>query len=238
MMTLKSIFALVVAGVLCSTVALAAGGPGSGKGGAGAGSGNNAQSSAAGLDTNEIEHLVYMREEEKLARDVYITLGTKFPSLKIFGKIDDAEQRHTCAVCDMLEKYGVADPNTNDNVGMYTGENYGPHFTRKYEELVERGSVSELDALYVGAYMEELDMIDIKYCPEEIIEWVDGIDEDTDCGQIYTENPKIERLYGSLLEGSENHLRAFVRNIERRQGQGSYEAQVLPQQLADNILER
>ena len=81
-------------------------------------------------------------------------------------------------------------------------------------------------------------MIDIKYCPEEIIELVDGIDQDTDCGQIYTDNPNIERLYGSLLEGSENHLRAFVRNIEQRQGEGSYEAQVLSQQQVDEILGR
>jgi hypothetical protein len=237
-MTLKSIFALAMAGVLCSSVALAAAGSGSGKRGGGSGSGNNAQSSASGLDANEIEHLVFMREEEKLARDVYITLGTQFPRLKVFGKIDDAEQRHTAAVRNMLEKYAVADPNTNDNVGVYSGEKYGPYFTSKYKELVERGAVSALDALYVGAYIEELDMIDIKYCPEEVIELVDGIDQDTDCGQIYTDNPNIERLYGSLLEGSENHLRAFVRNIEQRQGEGSYEPQVLSQQLVDEILER
>lgn len=201
------------------------------------GRGNDSPGSSV-LDANEQEHLVFMREEEKLARDVYITLGTQYPNLKIFGKIDDAEQRHTCAVCDMLKKYGVDDPSTNDNVGVFTGEEYGPYFTTKYQELVARGSVSAIDALYVGAYIEEMDMIDIIYCPEEIIEQDNGIDTDTDCGKIYTDNGNIQRLYTSLLEGSENHLRAFVRNIERRQGEGSYQAQVLPQEQVDEILGR
>ena len=175
----KLTFTLAAACVICSTMSLAAGGPGSGKGGVNSGSPDKSQVSTSGLDANELEHLVFMREEEKLARDLYITLGTRFPHLKIFGKIDDAEQRHTCAVCDMLEKYGAADPSTNDNVGVYNGETYGHYFTAKYEELVGRGSVSALDALYVGAYIEEFDMIDIKYCPEEIIEQVDGIESRT-----------------------------------------------------------
>lgn len=190
------------------------------------------------LDANEETHLVFMREEEKLARDVYTTLGAQFPALKIFGKIDDSEQRHTCAVCDMLKKYGVSDPSTNDNVGVFTGEEYGPYFTEKYKKLVARGAVSPVDALYVGAYIEELDMIDINYCPQEIIEQNDAIESDSDCGKIYTDNPDIQRLYTSLLEGSENHLRAFVRNIERREGAGSYRAQVLTQEQVDEILGR
>ena len=190
------------------------------------------------LDANEVTHLVFMREEEKLARDVYITLGLRFPELEIFGKIDDSEQRHTCAVCDMLNKYGIEDPSTNDNVGVYTGELYGQYFTQKYAELVERGSRSPLDALYVGAYIEELDMIDINYCPEEIVQLNPRIRSSADCGKIYTDNPDVQRLYTSLLEGSESHLRAFAQTIERRIGEGAYEAQVLPQEEVDEILAR
>ena len=190
------------------------------------------------LDFNEQTHLEYMREEEKLARDVYIALGARYPAMKIFGNIDDAEQRHTCAVCDMLKKYGVEDPNTNDNVGVFTGSDFGPYFTGKYLNLVSRGSTNSIDALYVGAYIEEMDMIDINYCPEEIIQQDNGISSESDCGKIYSDNPDIQRLYTSLLEGSENHLRAFVRSIERRQGEGSYQAQVLPQDQVDAILRR
>ena len=193
---------------------------------------------SAELNENETAHLVFMREEEKLARDVYTTLGLAFPKLKIFGKIDDAEQRHTCAVCDMLKKYGVEDPSTNDNVGVYTGKLFGDYFTARYAALVDRGSVSALDALYVGAYIEEMDMLDINYCPKEIIDRVASIKSDADCGKVYTDNRDIQRLYESLLEGSENHLRAFVVNIERRLGEGSYQAQVLEPDQLEDILDR
>ena len=190
------------------------------------------------LDANEETHLVFMREEEKLARDVYITLGALYPKAKIFGRIDDSEQRHTCAVCDMLKKYGVDDPNTNDNVGVYTGEAYGEYFTEKYRQLTERGSENLLAALHVGALVEEMDMEDINYCPKEILEQDNGINAKDQCGKIYTDNPDVRRLYTSLLEGSENHLRAFVRNIERIQGKGSYQAQYLEQDQVDQILGR
>ena len=71
----------------------------------------------ATLDYNERMHLMFMREEEKLARDVYQTLGTMYPDSVIFGNIDDSEQTHTMAVKAMIEKYGYEDPSTNDNVG-------------------------------------------------------------------------------------------------------------------------
>ncbi|MGD8803311.1 MAG: DUF2202 domain-containing protein, partial [Gammaproteobacteria bacterium] len=98
----------------------------------------------ATLDFNEKTHLIFMCEEEKLARDVYITLGTRYPDSAIFGRIDDSEERHKCAVADMLEKYEIPNPSTNDNVGVFTGEDYGWYFTEKFNALVERGSVSVL----------------------------------------------------------------------------------------------
>jgi hypothetical protein len=90
------------------------------------------------LDYNEQTHLEFMREEEKLARDVYIKLSTLYPDHPIFGTIDDSEQRHTDAVKAIIEKYGLEDPSTNDNVGVYTGVDYGWYFTEKFNLLVER----------------------------------------------------------------------------------------------------
>ena len=94
------------------------------------------------LDYNEQTHLEFMREEEKLARDVYTVLGSLYPDSPVFGNIDDSEQRHTNAVRDILEKYNVPDPNTNDNVGVYTGTAYGWYFTEKYQALVDMASNS------------------------------------------------------------------------------------------------
>jgi len=190
------------------------------------------------LDVNEQTHLVFMREEEKLARDVYLTLGTMYPDSVIFGKIDDSEQKHMAAVKTMLEKYGVEDPNTNDNIGAFTGEDYGWYFTEKFNLLVERASISELEALYVGAFIEELDMMDINQCPEVIVETDNGINDVSECGKIYTDNSDISNLYGSLLDGSDSHLEGYVKNIEKYIGEGNYQAQVLSQEQVDEILDR
>ena len=193
---------------------------------------------SAALDYNEQIHLNFMREEEKLARDVYQTLGTMYPDSAIFGNIDDSEQIHMTAVKAMIEKYGYEDPNTNDNVGVYTGEDFGWYFTEKYNLLVERASVSELEALYVGAFIEELDMMDINQCPQVIVETDNGINDDSECGKVYTDNADIQRLYSSLLDGSDSHLEGYVQNIEKIIGEGNYQAQVLSQELVDAILDR
>ena len=190
------------------------------------------------LDYNEQTHLIFMREEEKLARDVYIKLSAMYPDHPIFGKIDDSEHRHTEAVRAMIEKYGLVDPSTNDNVGVFTGEDYGWYFTEKFSELIERASISELEALYVGAFIEELDMMDINQCPKVIVETDNEINDVSECGNVYTDNADVANLYASLLDGSDSHLEAYVRNIESYIGKGNYQAQVLPQAQVDELLGR
>ena len=197
-----------------------------------------ATDSSTTLDHNETTHLVFMREEEKLARDVYYKLGELYPNSDCFGNIDDSEQRHTTAVRDMLALYGVPDPSTNDNPGVYTGAEYGWYFTEKYQLLTTMGAASELEALKVGALIEELDMYDINLCPKIIVEQDEQIDSPEDCGRLYTDNPNVYDMLGNLVSASENHLRAFVKNIEELQGFGTYEAQYLPQEQVDQILGR
>jgi hypothetical protein len=193
---------------------------------------------ASTLDFNEATHLTFMREEEKLARDVYTKLGMLYPGSVVFGRIDDSEQQHTNAVKGIMERHGLKDPNTNDNLGIFTGEEYGDYFTEKYAYLVNKASASELDALYVGAFIEELDMLDINRCPQEIVQQDNEVGSDAECGLLYTDEPDIINLYGSLLNGSESHLRGYVRAIEAIIGKGAYTAQVLSQEAVDAILER
>ena len=71
---------------------------------------------------------------------------------------------------DKLEQFNIPDPSTDDTVGVFTGSDYGWYFTEKFQLLVEKASLSELDALYVGAFIEELDMMDINQCPQVIVE--------------------------------------------------------------------
>ncbi|MDW7774075.1 MAG: DUF2202 domain-containing protein [Desulfobulbaceae bacterium] len=198
---------------------------------------------AADLDLGETHHLVFMREEEKLARDVYLTLMDMYPDEQAFSNIGEgSEQTHTDTVRDMLAKHSIPDPNPDANdlpgsIGVYTGAEYGWYFTEKYDELVNWGARSSLDALYVGAFIEELDMLDIVGCPTVIVETDNGIGPG-ECGLEYTDKKSLKNMYTSLVEGSKDHLRAYVKNIENYIGEGEYKAQILTQEEVDAILGR
>lgn len=192
------------------------------------------------LDRVEASHLTFMREEEKLARDVYLTFAKMYPDQPVFSTIaSKSEQTHTDTMRDMLEKYGLPDPNPDANnlpnsIGVFTGTEWGWYFTQKFSELTTKGTNSELDALYVGALIEELDMRDIGICPKVML--ASGYPDP--CGLGYTDEPALQRSYRSLIDGSENHLRSFVGQIEAVIGIGNYKAQYLTQEEVDAILGR
>lgn len=194
------------------------------------------------LDVVETLHLTFMREEEKLARDVYLTFAQKYPAQIVFQTIaTDSEQTHTDTMYAKLVQYDVPDPNpaTNElpaSLGVFTGAEFGPYFTTKFNELVAKGSSSELAALYVGAFIEELDMNDIIVCPQVIRDTHPEITGA--CGLEYTDAQGLISSYTSLVQGSENHLRAYVGQIEAVIGVGNYQAQYLPQDVVDAILGR
>ena len=197
---------------------------------------------APALDANESTHLTFMREEEKLARDVYLTLADMYPNSTVFQSIaEGSEQTHTDTMRDKLADFNLTDPNPNTNnlpgsIGVFTGEDYGSYFTEKFNLLVNWGANSELDALYAGAFIEELDMHDIISCPTIITE-LKGISE-SECGLNYTNQNSLINAYNSLLDGSESHLRSYVGQIEAIIGVGNYEAQYLSQATVDSILGR
>ena len=143
------------------------------------------------LSENEKEELLYTREEEKLARDVYLTLYNKW-KLPIFQNIARAEQHHMDMVGILIKKYGVKDPVIN-RIGVFTNK----HLQELYKKLVAEGEKSLINALKVGALIEELDIHDLKKAMEN------------------TDNEDIRIVYANLMKGSRNHLRAFVRLIRR-----------------------
>ncbi len=196
----------------------------------------------AALDANEETHLTFMREEEKLARDVYLSFADMYPNAGVFANIAmGSEQTHTDTMRDKLNQFNLPDPNPNTNnlpssLGVFTGADYGSYFTEKFNFLVDWGSNSELDALYAGAFIEELDMNDIVQCPTAVQE-LKNIGAN-DCGLNYTNQRALKNSYSSLLDGSESHLRSYVGQIEAIIGVGNYQAQYLPQATVDTILGR
>jgi hypothetical protein len=148
------------------------------------------------LSKAEIKDLLHMREEEKLARDVYLTLYKKW-KLPVFKNISKSENWHMHMVKLLLDKYGLNDPveKTEDRVGVFENQK----LQSLYNELVEKGSISLKDALIVGATIEDLDIKDL----EEAIK--------------RSNNKDIDLVYQNLEKGSRNHMRAFV-GILRRYG--------------------
>ena len=194
--------------------------------------------STAVLDFNEQTHLVFSCEEEKLARDVYRVLARRFPEISAFANMEASKDHSRCVVLDLMRKYRVSVPRVNDNVGVFSWGIYGRYFTEKYLVLTSQGSSSPLDALYVAAFMEELNILDINECPKVIVDISNGINEVTACGRNYTQNPEVLQIYDSMLEESRKHLRLLVHDIELQLGSGKYQAQVLQQNELDDILSR
>lgn len=194
------------------------------------------EDAATTLDFNEQTHLVFICEEEKLARDVYHLFSRRFPELGVFAELEAAKESGRCTVEELLRRYRVSIPRVNDNVGVFSWGIYGRHFTEKFLVLSNQGSLNPLSALYAGAFIEELNIIDINQCPKVIVDVDNGINDASACGMKYTDNPAIRAAYDELLAESRRHLQILVNNIEQRTGPGSYRAQLLqPEDLASIV---
>lgn len=156
------------------------------------------------LSDKEIAGLILMREEEKLARDVYTTLGNIWGT-RIFSNISASEQTHADAIKVLLTRYGIKDPVTVDTVGVFTSKN----MQELYNTLTTKGKASLADALVVGATIEDLDIRDLENLKKE------------------TTKEDILITYNNLQKGSRNHMRAFVKNIQANGG--SYTPQYISQ---------
>lgn len=174
--------------------------------------GGKARENTSNLSQAEVSGLLYMREEEKLAHDVYTALYDRW-KIRVFNNIAQSEQRHTDKILGLLERYDLKDP------VLGFGKFSDPSLQELYDSLIKKGSESLVDALYVGALIEEVDMVDI-------VEKMEAV-----------EHADILRVYSNLLRGSENHLNAFVQNMEKKTDE-IYQAQQLPQEDVDQILNR
>jgi hypothetical protein len=148
------------------------------------------------------------------------------------------KENSNCAVKELLQKYRVSVPRVNHNVGVFSWGIYGRYFTEKYLVLTDQGTSSPLGALYVGAFIEELSILDIKQCPKVLVDINNGINEASACGMNYTDNPDVLGIYADLLDESREHLRLLVTDIEKIIGTGKYQPQVLQQDEVDAILSR
>jgi hypothetical protein len=144
----------------------------------------------AALTEKEKATMLFMREEEKLARDAYIVLYEQWKSA-VFANISVSEQRHMDAIKNLIDKYGIQD-SASSQIGSFNNQ----ELQLLYDDLITKGKQSLLDAFEVGKLIEETDISDLEAAIAE------------------TNKADIDRVYGNLLSGSESHLSAFNFQIE------------------------
>ncbi len=146
------------------------------------------------LSESEKSGILLMREEEKMARDVYQTLNEKWDQMP-FVHISESEIRHMAEMKLLIDKYKLQDPveKTADKRGEYENQ----MLKSLYEELTASGITSLEAAFRAGAKVEEVDIRDLKEAMAK------------------TSNEEIKQTYTYLIRASENHLRAFAKNLKR-----------------------
>ncbi|MDP1546598.1 MAG: DUF2202 domain-containing protein [Anaerolineales bacterium] len=155
----------------------------------------------ADLSAEESAALLYMYEEEKLARDVYNTLFMVW-NIPTFQNIAASEQMHMDSVQSLLDRYALTPPL------LGAGSFADPTLQGLYSTLVAQGSQSIAEALKVGAAIEEIDILDLQ------------------TRLAFTNNADIQLVFNNLVNGSNNHLQAFVSALQNQTGE-IYQSQYL-----------
>jgi hypothetical protein len=141
------------------------------------------------LSETDAANILYMWQEEKLARDVYLALYEEWDAA-IFSNISQAEQQHMDALKKLMDLYGLQEP--TNSIGFFDD----PEFAELYVTYVNAGDESLLSALNVGVLIEELDIADLN---EKLAQ---------------TEMRNVRRVFENLLAGSIRHLAAFEQCID------------------------
>ena len=147
------------------------------------------------LDDAEKARILFIREEEKLAYDVYQTMFDIY-GVSVFQNIPNSELSHMEAMLSIIKKYNLTDPLVTNARGVFVNTN----LQALYNQLVSQGRVSLLAAYQVGATIEDLDISDLNSSLE------------------VTNNQDVRLVYDFLNKGSRNHLRSFYKNIKNWNG--------------------
>ncbi|MFZ1527221.1 MAG: DUF2202 domain-containing protein [Ferruginibacter sp.] len=143
------------------------------------------------ISVQEKNDLLFMWQEEKLARDAYDFMYSRYQT-NPFGNIRHSERRHMHEMENLLEKFGVKDASQADTAA---GKFSDTSLAMLYKTCISKSSLSMKEALSGGALIEETDIKDLQLRIS------------------HTSNKEIIASFQYLLMGSENHLRAFNRRL-------------------------
>jgi hypothetical protein len=146
--------------------------------------------------------LQFQLDEERMAGELYLALGEKHAA-QPFRNIPRAEARHRALLENLATRAGLPARPAPERGHFATAV-----IQARYDTLLARGQVSLIEALKVGALVEEQDIADLRALAAT------------------TDHPELKAAIAALERGSRHHLNAFVRNLRARGVE--YEAQVLP----------
>jgi len=172
----------------------------------------NENTAPLSLTEQEKTDLLFLIEEEKMARDVYLFSGALY-NQNIFQNIPESEQIHMDRIKSLLEKYNLEDPTEGMGQGKFTN----PEIQALYNELTNSSSESLMGALIAGATIEDLDIADLLSLPAN------------------TDKEDLISAYEFLVCGSKNHMRGFMNQVNSNDG--SYTPQYIDEELFNEILQ-
>ena len=161
----------------------------------------SAKIDTSALTEQEKYWLTFMREEEKLARDVYSLLGDKWNNQLLKDMVAN-EQNDMDELEPLLDNHGVPDPAAGKGPGVFTNSD----LQKLYNELTRQGSVSLAEALKVGVLVEQKDITDLR----------EGI--------ATANHEDVKAVYDNLLKGSTIHLNAFQFELSKQSATPSQES--------------
>ncbi len=147
------------------------------------------------LEEAELARILFIREEEKLAYDVYKTMFDKY-GVTVFQNVPNSELSHMESMLTIIKKYDLDDPIDVNPRGIFKNS----ALQELYTKLIDKGNISLLSAYQVGALIEELDISDLN------------------SSLAVTNNQDVRLVYDFLNKGSRNHLRSFFKNIKMLNG--------------------
>lgn len=163
----------------------------------------------AELSQADKDALLFMLEEEKLARDTYQYLDNLW-TINQFSNIKLSEQTHMNLVSNLLDNYNI------EYSILPEGEFNNQELQNLYNQFVIDGQINQANALQIGATIEDLDIVDLR------------------TNLNATTNEFITGVFERLQCGSRNHLRSFVAAIEN--SGGTYTPQFLTQEEYNAII--
>jgi hypothetical protein len=143
--------------------------------------------------------LIRLYEEEILAHDLYVALGNEYPDIMPLRNIPRSELMHRDALGAILKSEGIQLPRPARGRRFVT-----EGLDETYVKWLAEGKKSARDACRVGVRLEDFDIVDLR--------------------KAQTDFPAHKEVLGQLEAASNNHLRAFHRNLTARDGKYTPEA--------------